>query len=114
MKLVQAIVRPEKEQDVILALEKSGFFAFTRLTVLGRGRQRGIQVGSVHYEELQKIWLMIACENAEVDRVVDAIKIAACTGNPGDGKIFVSTLQEARSVRKESSELKQDLNPKAS
>lgn len=102
MKMVQAIVRPEKEQDVISSLEKSGFFAFTRFPVSGRGRQRGISVGSVHYEELQKIWLMISCENAEADRVIDAIKIAACTGNPGDGKIFVSTLQEVRSVRKES------------
>jgi len=101
MKMVQAIVRPEKEQAVISALEKSGFFAFTRLAVSGRGRQRGIQVGSVRHEELQKIWLMVSCEDAEVDRVVDAIKIAACTGNPGDGKIFVSTLQEARSMRKE-------------
>ncbi len=100
MKLVQAIVRPEKEQEVILALEKSGFFAFTRLQVSGRGRQRGIQVGSVRYEELQKIWLMISCEDAEIDRVVDAIQIAACTGNPGDGKIFVSRLQEARPIRK--------------
>lgn len=100
MKMVQAIVRPEKEQEVISALEKSGFFAFTHLSVSGRGRQRGISVGSVRYKELQKIWLMIACEEAEVDRVVDAIKIAACTGNPGDGKIFVSTLKEARSIRK--------------
>lgn len=100
MKLVQAIVRPEKEQEVILALEKSGFFAFTRLPVSGRGRQRGIALGSVRYEELQKICLMISCENEEADRVVDAIKIAACTGNPGDGKIFVSGLQEVRSVHR--------------
>ncbi|MFQ5598602.1 MAG: P-II family nitrogen regulator [Nitrospiria bacterium] len=100
MKLVQAMVRPEKEEEVISALEKSGFFAYTRLAVSGRGRQRGIRVGSVRYEELKKISLMIACETEEVDRVVDAIKIAARTGNPGDGKIFVSTLKEVRSVRK--------------
>ncbi len=100
MKMVQAIIRPEKEDEVILALENGGFFPFTRLPVSGRGRQRGIQVGPVHYEEFPKIWLMIVVDSSELDRVVAAIKIAACTGNPGDGKIFVSALQEARSVRK--------------
>jgi len=100
MKMIQAIIRPEKEAEVISSLENSGFFALTRLPVSGRGRQRGVQVGPVHYEEFPKIWLMIVVEASELDRVVDAIKISACTGNPGDGKIFVSTLQEARSVRK--------------
>ena len=99
-KIVQAIIRPEKEDEVISALEKGGFFPFTRLPVSGRGRQRGIQVGSVRHEEISKIWLMIVVEMCDLDRVVDAIKIAACTGNPGDGKIFVSALQEVRSIRK--------------
>ncbi|MFQ5779672.1 MAG: P-II family nitrogen regulator [Nitrospiria bacterium] len=100
MKMIQAIIRPEKEREVISALEKAGFYPFTRQAVSGRGRQRGIQVGTVRYEELSKIWLMIVVEEPEVDRLVDTIKIAARTGNPGDGKLFVSTLQEARSVRK--------------
>jgi len=100
MKMIQAIIRPEKEQEVISTLEKSGFFPYTRLSVSGRGRQRGIQVGSVRYEELSKVWLMLVVNENEVDRVVDTIKIAARTGNPGDGKLFVSTLTEARSVRK--------------
>lgn len=99
--MVQAIVRPEKEREVIASLEKAGFYPFTRQAVFGRGRQRGIQVGPVRYEELSKVWLMIAVEEPEVDRVVDTIKIAARTGNPGDGKIFVSRLAEARAIRKE-------------
>ncbi len=101
MKMIQAIIRPEKEQEVISALEKAGFFPYTRLPVLGRGRQRGIEVGPVRYEELSKVWLMIVVNENEVDRVVDTVKIAARTGNPGDGKLFVSALTEARSVRKQ-------------
>lgn len=99
MKMVRAVIRPEKEREVLSALEKAGFCPYTRLSVSGRGRQRGIQVGSVRYEELSKIWLMIVVDENEMDRVVDTIKIAARTGNPGDGKLFVSKLTEARSVR---------------
>lgn len=98
MRMVQAMIRPEKEGEVIAGLEKAGFTSLTRQGVFGRGRQRGIQVGAVRYEELPKVWLMLVVEEQEVDRVVDTIKIAARTGNPGDGKIFVSTLVEARSV----------------
>ncbi len=75
--------------------------SFIQFPGIGRGRQRGIQVGSVHYEEIAKVSLMIVVEEAEVDRVVDTIRIAACTGNPGDGKIFVSNLKEVRAIRKE-------------
>lgn len=102
MKMVQAMVRPEKEGEVIAGLEKAGFSSLTRQGVFGRGRQRGIQVGPVRYEELPKVWMMIVVEAREVDRVVDTIKIAARTGNPGDGKIFVSTLAETRSIHQTS------------
>lgn len=101
MKMVQAMVRPEKEGEVIAGLEKAGFVSLTRQGVFGRGRQRGIQVGPVRYEELPKVWLMIVVEEGEVERAVDTIKISARTGNPGDGKIFVSTLAETRSVWKQ-------------
>jgi nitrogen regulatory protein PII 1 len=98
MKMVQAMIRPEKEGEVMAGLEKAGFYSLTRQGVFGRGRQRGIQVGPVRYEELPKVWLMLVVEEGEVDRVVETIKISARTGNPGDGKIFVSTLAEARSI----------------
>ena len=97
-KMIQAIIRPEKEDEVVAALEKEGIFPFTRQSVFGRGRQRGIEVGHVRYEELAKVWLMLAVEEAECDRAVSAIKIAACTGNPGDGKIFVASLTSARTI----------------
>ncbi|MBI3804009.1 MAG: P-II family nitrogen regulator [Nitrospirae bacterium] len=98
MKLIQALIRPEKEGEVIAGLEKSGIYPFTRQMVFGRGRQRGIQVGPVRYEELSKVWLMIAVEEEEIDRAVETIKIAARTGNPGDGKIFISSLSESRAI----------------
>ncbi len=103
MKMIQAMIRPEKEGEVIAGLEKAGFYPLTRQGVFGRGRQRGIQVGPVRYEELPKVWLMIVIEEGEVDRVVDTIKIAARTGNPGDGKIFVSTLAESRTIWRQES-----------
>jgi len=98
-KLIQAIIRPEKEKDVLASLEKAGIKGFTRLDVVGRGRQKGLHVGPVHYDELSKVWLMIAVEADEADRAVETIKIAARTGNPGDGKVFVSPLVEARTIR---------------
>jgi nitrogen regulatory protein PII 1 len=99
MKTIQAIIRTEREQEVVESLEKAGFHAFTRLEVQGRGRQRGIQVGPVRYEELGKVWLMVAVTESEVERAIDTIKIAARTGNPGDGKIFVACLSESRTIR---------------
>lgn len=99
MKLIQAVIRPEKEKDVIAGLEKAGVKAFTRVDVLGRGRQKGLQVGPVRYEELAKVWLMVVVGDADVERAVDAMKAAARTGNPGDGKVFVLPLVESRTIR---------------
>jgi len=99
MKMVQAIVRPEKEDDVIAGLEKAGFYPYTRNIVFGRGRQGGIQVGTVRHEEIGKVWLMMAVQDDQVERVVDTIKIAARTGNAGDGKIFISALTDAGAIQ---------------
>lgn len=103
MKMIQAIVRPEKAQDVVVSLEKTGIRAFTRLDLMGHGRQKGIHVGSVHYAEIAKVWFMIVVGEEEVDRTVRAIRIAARSGNPGDGKIFVSPLAEVRTIRESGS-----------
>jgi nitrogen regulatory protein PII 1 len=99
MKMIQALVRPEKAHDVIDSLEKAGIHAFTRLEVFGRGRQKGIQVGPVRYEELAKVWLMVVVDDDKADRVTETMKIAARTGNPGDGKIFLSSLADVRTIR---------------
>lgn len=99
MKMIQSIIRPEKEKEVVTSLEKAGIHAFTRLDVFGRGRQKGIQVGPVRYEELAKVWLLVVVKDSMRDRAIEIIKIAARTGNPGDGKIFVSSLSEVRTLR---------------
>ena len=99
MKMISAVVRPERIHDVIAALGKAGIGAFTRVDVSGRGRQRGIQVGPIRYEELPKVWLMVVIEDHEAERAIDTIKIAARTGNPGDGKIFLTSLADVRTIR---------------
>ncbi len=98
MKMIQAIVRPEKEKEVIAALEKTGIHAFTRLDVFGRGRQKGLIAGTVRYEELAKVWLMVVVEDGDLDRALSAIKIEARTGNPGDGKIFIAPVEQAHTI----------------
>lgn len=102
MKLIQAVIRPEKEKAVLKSLGKAGFHAFTKWESHGRGRQKGIQVGPVHYQEMSKVWLMIAVEDGDAGRAVEILKIAAQTGNPGDGKIYVSSLCQSRTVRERS------------
>ena len=99
MKMIQAIVRPEKAHEVMASLDKAGIHALTRLDVAGRGRQKGIQVGSVRYEELAKVWFMVVVDDNDADRAMETIKIAARTGNPGDGKLFLSSLEEVRTIR---------------
>ena len=99
MKMIRAVIRPEKESDVLTALERSGFSAMTKWDVLGRGRQRGIKIGSARYEELAKLMLMLVVEDRDLERAIDIIKISARTGNFGDGKIFVTPVEKALTIR---------------
>ena len=99
MKLIKAIIRPEKESDVIRGLEQAGFAALTKWDVLGRGRQRGIQVGSAVYGELAKLCLMLVVPDSTAPKAVEAILQAAKTGHPGDGRIFVSEMKESYTIR---------------
>jgi nitrogen regulatory protein PII 1 len=99
MKMIRCIVRPDKEWDVVKTLEKSGIFAFTKMDVFGRGKQKGIQIGSARYDELAKTQFMIVVEEEDLTRAMDAIKVGARTGNPGDGKIFISDVDEAYTIR---------------
>lgn len=99
MKMIRAIIRPEKEEEVIAALEKAGFPSLTKMDVLGRGKQRGIQVGSAVYDELAKTMLLVVVEDEKVAQCSTAIANAARTGNYGDGKIFVSPVESAVTIR---------------
>lgn len=104
MKLVTAIVRPEKVMDVIKALEESGYFAFSKWAISGRGKEKGIQVGDVLYQEMAKSMLYITVEDKEKDEVVDIIVNSAKSGeygHYGDGKILCQILKRhIRSARK--------------
>jgi len=99
MKMIRAIVRPEREEKVLSHLEAAGIYAITKIPVLGRGRQRGIQVGAVTYDLLSKVMLMLAVSDADYDKALHAIEMGAVTGNPGDGKVFVQDISEVYTVR---------------
>ncbi len=101
MKLIRAIIRPEKVADVLTELSDAGFPAVTKLDVVGRGKQRGIKVGDVYYDEIPKNLLMFVCEDEYKDHVVEVIKRKSKTGEKGafgDGKIFVSDVEEVYTI----------------
>ena len=62
MKCIKAVIRPEREAEVIRRLEDAGIVAMTKWDVLGRGRQRGIQVGGSVYSELPKLCLLVVVD----------------------------------------------------
>ena len=99
MEMVRAIIRPEKEKDVLKALEENGFVSVTKMHVFGRGKQKGIKVGDVVYDELPKLELMIVVKKEDANRVCDIIQENAVTGHIGDGKIFVVPVSKAYTVR---------------
>ena len=99
MKMIKAIIRPDKVDDVVDALEDAGYPAFTKINVVGRGKQGGLKVGEIFYEELPKTMLLIAVNDDEVNEVVELIKTSAKTGNFGDGKIFIQPILEAYTIR---------------
>ena len=106
MKLVVAIIRPEKLEDVQRALNEQDVFLMTVSDVRGCGRQRGYtevyRGQEVQIRLLPKIKLEIAVNEAFVEATVEAIVHAARTGdtgNVGDGKIFVLSLEDAVRIR---------------
>ena len=101
MLLIRAIVRPEKSTIVLKALFEAGFPAVTKMAVFGRGKQRGLKVGNVTYDELPKELLLIAIKDADKDFVVNTIIDAARTpdkGAFGDGKIFITPIVETYTI----------------
>ena len=99
MKLIRAIVRPEREEDVVSALEAAVIVSLTKMDVLGRGQQRGIQVGATVYDELPKVQLLLVVDDDKLDAAIAAIETGARTGQHGDGKIFVSPVDAAYTIR---------------
>lgn len=99
MKMIRAIIRPNKEEEVLRALDKEGFPAMTKMNVFGRGKQRGLQVGPILYDELPKLLLMLVVEDIDAERAIRTIENSARTGNIGDGKIFITQVAEAYTIR---------------
>ena len=101
MIMVRAIVRPEKIDEVLSALMYAGFPAVTKMDVFGRGKQRGMKIGEITYDELPKELIFTVVKDEDKDFVLETIMKAARTGSKGafgDGKIFVSAIEEAYTV----------------
>jgi nitrogen regulatory protein PII 1 len=101
MLMIRAIVRPERVDCVLERLMAEGFPAVTRMNVSGRGKQRGIKIGDITYDEIPKELLMMVVSEADKDLVVKTVLGAARTGAKGafgDGKIFVSPVDEVYTV----------------
>jgi nitrogen regulatory protein PII 1 len=101
MYLLRAIVRPEKSAIVMKALFEAGFPAVTKMAVFGRGKQRGLKVGNVTYDELPKELLLIGIKESDKDFVITTIIEAARSGEKGqfgDGKIFVTPVEETYTI----------------
>jgi len=103
MKIVMAIIKPFKLDEVRDALTKIGVAGLTVTEVKGYGRQKGhteIYRGAEYAVSfLPKIKLEIACPSDQVDKVIDTITSAAKTGQIGDGKIFVMPIEQALRIR---------------
>ncbi|MBO5266360.1 MAG: P-II family nitrogen regulator [Ruminiclostridium sp.] len=98
MLLVKAIVRPEKSNAIIDALYETGFTAITKMDVSGRGKQKGTTTEAGVFDELPKTLLYIVCEDKDKDTIVEVIMKHARTGEHGDGRIFVSAVEEAYTI----------------
>ncbi len=103
MKKIEAIIKPFKLEDVKDALQEAGIEGMTVIEVKGFGRQKGhteIYRGSEYTVDfLPKIKLELVLADADVAKAVEAITKAAKTGKIGDGKVFVSPIDEAIRIR---------------
>lgn len=103
MKKVEAIIRPFKLDEVKIALVNAGIVGMTVSEVRGFGRQKGqterYRGSEYTVEFLQKLKIEIVVEDDQVDMVVDKIILAARTGEIGDGKIFVTSVDSIIRIR---------------
>lgn len=101
MIMIRAIIRPEKVDVVLENLMDAGFPAVTKIPVFGRGKQRGIKIGDVTYDELPKELLLLVVQDKDKDFVIKTIIKSAKTsekGSFGDGKIFISSVEEVYTI----------------
>ena len=103
MKKIEAIIKPFKLDEVKEALQDVGVQGLSVIEVKGFGRQKGhteLYRGAEYVVDfLPKVKIEVVIDDAMAERVVDAIQNAAQTGRIGDGKIFISTIDEAIRIR---------------
>ena len=101
MLMIRSIIRPERVDAVLAALMEAGFPAVTKINVVGRGKQRGIRIGDIVYDEIPKEMLITVVPSKDKDLVIRIIIENARsgeTGSFGDGKIFVSPVAEVYTI----------------
>jgi nitrogen regulatory protein P-II 1 len=103
MKKVEAIIREEKLEAVKKSLEDIGYMGITITEVAGRGHQKGLvlqwRAGEYRVDLLPKLKVEVVCLDEDVSKVASSIITAARTGEMGDGKIFISPVENAIRIR---------------
>ncbi|HUT38666.1 MAG TPA: P-II family nitrogen regulator [Methanoregula sp.] len=103
MKMVKAIIKPERFEFVKKALEEKGFISMTISEVKGRGEQKGITLeyrgGLMTVDLLPKIQLEIVVRDSDLNTIVATITESARTGKIGDGKIFIMPVETSVRIR---------------
>jgi nitrogen regulatory protein P-II 1 len=103
MKIVKAIIKPERLEFVKKALEDRGFNGMTITDVKGRGEQKGITLeyrgGQMTVDLLPKIQLEIVVRDSDIDSLLITIIESARTGKIGDGKIFIIPVEKSIRIR---------------
>jgi nitrogen regulatory protein PII len=103
MKIVSAVIRPHRLQDVKNALSVAGIVGLTVTDVRGAGRQKGqierYRGSEYNMDLIPKVKIEVAIEDDQVETVVQAIRNSAYTGEIGDGKIFIMPLDDSMRIR---------------
>ena len=103
MKLVKAIIKPERFENVKKALDVNGFTGMTITEVEGRGEQKGITLeyrgGRIIVDRLPKIQMEIVVDSDKVDHLIRTITESCRTGKLGDGRIFIAPVEKVIRIR---------------
>jgi nitrogen regulatory protein P-II 1 len=103
MKMIQAIIRPSKMEEVKDALDGAGYASLTSIEVKGRGRQKGItqmwRGEEYKVDMLPKVKIELVVPDDKEDEAIELIRKAAHTGSIGDGKIFVLPVEKTIRIR---------------
>jgi nitrogen regulatory protein P-II 1 len=103
MKMVKAIIKPERFEFVKKALEDKGFNGMTITEVKGRGEQKGITLeyrgGLMIVDLLPKIQIEVVVRDSDLDTLISTLMESARTGKIGDGKIFVIPVEKSVRIR---------------